>query len=81
MHSKKGALGADSVTPALAAYHSGDDATRSRFKLPLHQGRNRRLPYSAISTGECEGPASGRSSIAIMHKDPQLTMIVAAPKT
>ena len=39
-----------------------------------------RLPYSAISTGR-EGPASGRSSIAVMHKDAQPIMIVAAAKT
>jgi hypothetical protein len=38
------------------------------------------LPYSAISTG-CDGPASGRSSIAIMQTAVQAIMIVAAANT
>ena len=47
-----------------------------RLGWPLNSTR----PYSAISTG-CEGPASGRFSIAIMQTAVQAIMIVAAAKT
>jgi hypothetical protein len=54
-------------------------AARSRAFSPARAGKPKR-PYSANSAG-VEGPASGRSSMRMMHSAAQASSAVAAPNT